>query len=114
MRRRPPRSTRTDTLFPYTTLFRSEYAAHKRPDSLLQHFADEFEGAGDCMADRRPAFPQDFAEEEVDEQCKEGFPHQNLPARLSASASIHARKKMRGAAMKQAGTGWGACHQTAM
>src|SRR3546814_19859068 len=25
MRRRPPRSTRTDTLFPYTTLFRSEY-----------------------------------------------------------------------------------------
>src|SRR3546814_8985598 len=26
MRRRPPRSTRTDTLFPYTTLFRSVYA----------------------------------------------------------------------------------------
>src|SRR3546814_12850933 len=26
MRRRPPRSTRTDTLFPYTTLFRSELA----------------------------------------------------------------------------------------
>src|SRR3546814_3469750 len=25
MRRRPPRSTRTDTLFPYTTLFRSVY-----------------------------------------------------------------------------------------
>src|SRR3546814_18433541 len=24
MNRRPPRSTRTDTLFPYTTLFRSE------------------------------------------------------------------------------------------
>src|SRR3546814_1242225 len=26
MTRRPPRSTRTDTLFPYTTLFRSEVA----------------------------------------------------------------------------------------
>src|SRR3546814_1136720 len=26
MRRRPPRSTRTDTLFPYTTLFRSPFA----------------------------------------------------------------------------------------
>src|SRR3546814_20244760 len=26
MRRRPPRSTRTDTLFPYTTLFRSTLA----------------------------------------------------------------------------------------
>src|SRR3546814_4539720 len=27
MIRRPPRSTRTDTLFPYTTLFRSEHFA---------------------------------------------------------------------------------------
>src|SRR3546814_9288741 len=27
MRRRPPRSTRTDTLFPYTTLFRSSPSA---------------------------------------------------------------------------------------
>src|SRR3546814_10304832 len=27
MRRRPPRSTRTDTLFPYTTLFRSRFPA---------------------------------------------------------------------------------------
>src|SRR3546814_1277510 len=27
MIRRPPRSTRTDTLFPYTTLFRSRFAA---------------------------------------------------------------------------------------
>src|SRR3546814_16977496 len=29
MKRRPPRSTRTDTLFPYTTLFRSGPVAHK-------------------------------------------------------------------------------------
>src|SRR3546814_3623086 len=29
-RRRPPRSTRTDTLFPYTTLFRSQAARHPR------------------------------------------------------------------------------------
>src|SRR3546814_14535184 len=28
MIRRPPRSTRTDTLFPYTTLFRSKAQAH--------------------------------------------------------------------------------------
>src|SRR3546814_2841685 len=36
MIRRPPRSTRTDTLFPYTTLFRSDglsrYAAARRVD----------------------------------------------------------------------------------
>src|SRR3546814_7871407 len=31
MRRRPPRSTRTDTLFPYTTLFRS-LLVDDRPD----------------------------------------------------------------------------------
>src|SRR3546814_16617730 len=30
MIRRPPRSTRTDTLFPYTTLFRSQSAAPRR------------------------------------------------------------------------------------
>src|SRR3546814_14519037 len=29
MFRRPPRSTRTDTLFPYTTLFRSMPGAHQ-------------------------------------------------------------------------------------
>src|SRR3546814_22444 len=38
MIRRPPRSTRTDTLFPYTTLFRSE-----RPE-LLQRQADRVRG----------------------------------------------------------------------
>src|SRR3546814_7814694 len=30
MIRRPPRSTRTDTLFPYTTLFRSHRERHDR------------------------------------------------------------------------------------
>src|SRR3546814_4016148 len=32
MIRRPPRSTRTDTLLPYTTLFRSEGVPLSRPD----------------------------------------------------------------------------------
>src|SRR3546814_13906278 len=32
MIRRPPRSTRTDTLFPYTTLFRSNEPEGRRPD----------------------------------------------------------------------------------
>src|SRR3546814_9392935 len=31
MIRRPPRSTRTDTLFPYTTLFRSPIVWHRVP-----------------------------------------------------------------------------------
>src|SRR3546814_6550587 len=44
MIRRPPRSTRTDTLFPYTTLFRSIIFDHHDPVSVaivlhLQRFA---------------------------------------------------------------------------
>src|SRR6056297_4277416 len=34
MIRRPPRSTRTDTLFPYTTLFRSRHELVLDPSSL--------------------------------------------------------------------------------
>src|SRR3546814_13719473 len=33
MKRRPPRSTRTDTLFPYTTLFRSP----RSEDAFVEH-----------------------------------------------------------------------------
>src|SRR3546814_20533014 len=43
MRRRPPRSTRTDTLFPYTTLFRSAAAVaegRNRAMNLMQQRAD--------------------------------------------------------------------------
>src|SRR3546814_7591081 len=38
MIRRPPRSTRTDTLFPYTTLFRSilDLYGHQRPDACAE------------------------------------------------------------------------------
>src|SRR3546814_18892975 len=48
MRRRPPMSTRTDTLFPYTTLFRSVHArarAHREevmePDEIRQDRDDD-------------------------------------------------------------------------
>src|SRR3546814_12691058 len=38
MIRRPPRSTRTDTLFPYTTLFRSRRPARGSDDDFPQAF----------------------------------------------------------------------------
>src|SRR3546814_10868737 len=45
MIRRPPRSTRTDTLFPYTTLFRSPPSQTRRPHEVLhlprQHPLDQ-------------------------------------------------------------------------
>src|SRR3546814_3332743 len=37
MIRRPPRSTRTDTLFPYTTLFRSETLGLGQGAQTLEH-----------------------------------------------------------------------------
>src|SRR3546814_6753138 len=47
MVRRPPRSTRTDTLFPYTTLFRS-----KRPRSPRPCASRPFRRAAECRARR--------------------------------------------------------------
>src|SRR3546814_3738882 len=42
MIRRPPRSTRTDTLFPYTTLFRSPFVLATGLFVLLRSVADVF------------------------------------------------------------------------
>src|SRR3546814_16294707 len=44
MIRRPPRSTRTDTLFPYTTLFRSHVAQRVGDDYRLRHLRDDADG----------------------------------------------------------------------
>src|SRR3546814_7965609 len=49
--RRPPRSTRTDPLFPYTTLFRSVDHAHQRIG--LRIVSPEFAGRGvDVLAEQ--------------------------------------------------------------
>src|SRR3546814_13111325 len=37
MIRRPPRSTRTDTLFPYTTLFRSDVVRMGHLQAVVEH-----------------------------------------------------------------------------
>src|SRR3546814_12578263 len=47
MIRRPPRSTRTDTLFPYTTLFRSRYGSSA--------WSDDRSIATPCWTDRQQA-----------------------------------------------------------
>src|SRR3546814_19588571 len=50
MIRRPPRSTRTDTLFPYTTLFRSASKQRKLPrQTLSKHYKT---GMRNCVAKR--------------------------------------------------------------
>src|SRR3546814_8944299 len=66
MRRRPPRSTRTDTLFPYTTLFRSllfafgiDNAARVTPRALEDRLHDQA-GAEDELAQRLAVGAQIF------------------------------------------------------
>src|SRR3546814_3878182 len=51
MIRRPPRSTRTDTLFPYTTLFRSRRSAGTPSPADAR---DESSDQESLRADRRP------------------------------------------------------------
>src|SRR3546814_1034513 len=58
MIRRPPRSTRTDTLFPYTTLFRSLVRCAAARSAALRHrrravLAGVLRGAGAGVASRR-------------------------------------------------------------
>src|SRR3546814_18091107 len=48
MIRRPPRSTRTDTLFPYTTLFRSPLAARMGGEALLLPLPGYAAAAREC------------------------------------------------------------------
>src|SRR3546814_8944890 len=45
MIRRPPRSTRTDTLFPYTTLFRSRRQDHRESHCHDEDADDEQDGS---------------------------------------------------------------------
>src|SRR3546814_2247979 len=60
MIRRPPRSTRTDTLFPYTTLFRSLDHVALQGEGKLQsrreHRQEGAEGSGICV-ERQPIAP---------------------------------------------------------
>src|SRR3546814_2846984 len=60
MIRRTPRSTRTDTLFPYTTLFRSQAAYAPRQTKWTAHFRQR---SRDALSHRqgKPAVPRHHA-----------------------------------------------------
>src|SRR3546814_5076190 len=49
MIRRPPRSTRTDTLFPYTTLFRSDDAGQGAAERLVLITGNLHRSGGICI-----------------------------------------------------------------
>src|SRR3546814_8922805 len=74
MIRRPPRSTRTDTLFPYTTLFRSvEHVLARQRDHRFAAIEDQRPvlkctvGAEQCVKYRRTATRQQRSEEHTSE-----------------------------------------------
>src|SRR3546814_12269931 len=61
MIRRPPRSTRTDTLFPYTTLFRSEGRDHVVVDTKAAEWRAAAPGVELLPLYRDEAWPEDIA-----------------------------------------------------
>src|SRR3546814_17307188 len=52
MIRRPPRSTRTDTLFPYTTLFRSSVVDSLNSESTTNHSGREMTAITNIFQDK--------------------------------------------------------------
>src|SRR3546814_4107699 len=66
MIRRPPRSTRTDTLFPYTTLFRSHRTGEVSGDDFADHHhggeRDHPQGAAGVLVMRRSQIDMIVAE----------------------------------------------------
>src|SRR3546814_7578145 len=68
MIRRPPRSTRTDTLFPYTTLFRSLCVGQRLEQPALLRFQREDRQEGDrddeqAEEKRRPDLHRRFGQD---------------------------------------------------
>src|SRR3546814_1346548 len=98
MIRRPPRSTRTDTLFPYTTLFRSHNALTASRASLSK--SREKTGIADYR--RRPLstvqLPSfiEYVKENSEYRCGRTYPH--IPVRSaypSQASNRDDRRQMR-------------------
>src|SRR3546814_13099589 len=96
MIRRPPRSTRTDTLFPYTTLFRSGqdrtmdlFASHPRGPDRVQAAIQEANSFPSSPIYRRDDYPAHIDGMVYGDDPKEGvvrghtFMHQALRFRFS-------------------------------
>src|SRR3546814_9676335 len=80
MIRRPPRSTRTDTLFPYTTLFRSarrEQAAKGRRGHLRRSAIDSRQRRADAGAD---LLKRRIADRAHSAACRKGSSPRSSPA----------------------------------
>src|SRR3546814_20869692 len=92
MIRRPPRSTRTDTLFPYTTLFRSPGVTPRRSisDRLTQIRACGYSS----LRRMRPAAESDLRSESGNRQPQPGEHVGEMRQRLRCRSGIGARWRL--------------------
>src|SRR3546814_10891656 len=102
MIRRPPRSTRTDTRFPYTTLFRSlaalaagEVAQELRSDPTLTLPTSEAELLG-CI---QRALPERFRDNSADARSEEHT--SELQSLMRSSYAVFCLKKKKQSTQRQ-------------
>src|SRR3546814_2053003 len=93
MIRRPPRSTRTDTLFPYTTLFRSP-APHGAPGLLLYRPAPHRPDAAHCRKDSNSSQPAAMARRLRDWRSEEHTSELQSLMRISYAVFCLKKKKI--------------------
>src|SRR3546814_10935424 len=72
MIRRPPRSTRTDTLFPYTTLFRSVRILGIEAERVFRRHVMPFGGAEHAVPARESETPLPLLARRIDDRCVAG------------------------------------------
>src|SRR3546814_16219772 len=99
MIRRPPRSTRTDTLFPYTTRFRSgEILEDLADDALVGILGDLRRGRGIAPRQRQQGVP--LLLRDLDEAG-----HRDVDALDGREQRLAAREARPGARLKEVGVG---------
>src|SRR3546814_8393305 len=94
MIRRPPRSTRTDTLFPYTTLFRS-FQPHPEMKSAKPELVDFFEECLEAFTyPHIPVKPKNKMEKAIIEQIPRSEEHTyELQSLMRISYAVFCLKK---------------------
>src|SRR3546814_1284393 len=89
MIRRPPRSTRTDTLFPYTTLFRSPCGAEQPPATSAPALSSKL------AVDQRLARSHGLATEHLIAQARSEEHTSELQSLMRISYAVFCLKKKR-------------------
>src|SRR3546814_8049822 len=88
MLRRPPRSTRTDTLVPYTTLFRSEDVAEVAPEEACDQTVEHPVAEAVPRRERPAGFGDAGADDHVEILADEALDHPRRHACVVGAVAI--------------------------